>query len=109
MQVRAVSSTNLAMIGYDPDWNHLFVKFKSGRVYRYEGVAELTWQGLRNAGSHGSYFNANIRDRYSTTELDDSDDPFVGESPESPLRKLQMLDLRQYLKPEFRDRVGLFA
>lgn len=64
-----VSSSNLCAIGYDPDSQTLEVEFNNGRVYQYGGVPPFEYEALMGAASHGVYFNANIRNRYPTTEL----------------------------------------
>jgi hypothetical protein len=56
-----VSSSNLYSVGYDSVTRTLEVEFHSGRVYQYFGVPNSIYVGLMNAGSHGQYFNAHIR------------------------------------------------
>lgn len=59
-----VSSSNIASIGYDEDSQTLEVEFKDGSVYQYSGVPLSEHKGIMNASSHGSYLNANIKNRY---------------------------------------------
>ena len=69
----ALRSSNLA----SADWQAtdlegtgpLFVTFKSGSTYRYEGVDEATYQGLLAAPSAGSYFASVIKDAYPTERV----------------------------------------
>jgi hypothetical protein len=69
MERTAVSSSNIVSIGYDPDSSTLEIEFKGGSVYQYAGVPQAEFDGLMGASSHGIYFNANIKDRYSCFKL----------------------------------------
>ena len=60
-----VTSSNIRAVGYDPGSETLEIEFHSGGVYRYSGVPESVYRGLMQAASHGSYFHAHIRERYS--------------------------------------------
>lgn len=60
----AVTSSNLASVGYDPQCHILEVEFLGGSVYQYYGVPEQVYRSLMSAGSHGSYFSAYIRKSY---------------------------------------------
>lgn len=62
MQRTAVSSSNLASVGYNEASRILEVEFLDGRVYRYSGVPQEEHLGLMGADSHGKYFNAHIKD-----------------------------------------------
>lgn len=64
----ALRSSNLA----SADWQEgdvLFVTFKSGSTYRYEGVEQEVYRGLLSAPSPGSYFASVIKDAYPTTRI----------------------------------------
>ena len=61
----ALNSKDIAIVGYEPGTQILEVAFRSGGVYRYEGVPEEIYQGFLGASSHGAYFQENIRGRYS--------------------------------------------
>ncbi len=65
----AVSSSNLASIGYDPLRHILEVEFLGGSVYEYYGVPEQVYRGLMSAVSHGSYFSAYIRNNYQCSRI----------------------------------------
>jgi hypothetical protein len=59
-----VQSSDLA--GVDYSWSGtLTIVFHSGGVYDYYGVPYSEYAGLMNANSHGKYFHANIKKRYS--------------------------------------------
>ena len=69
MQRTPVTSSNLVSVGYEPKSMTLEVEFHSGSVYQYFDVPEYEHQSLMQAGSHGVYFNANIRNSYRYTQL----------------------------------------
>ena len=64
-----VNSRNLASVGYDLDSMTLEVEFLDGRVYQYFDVPEFEYRSLMQADSHGTYFNANVRNTYRYTRL----------------------------------------
>ncbi|MCI9273752.1 MAG: KTSC domain-containing protein [Clostridiales bacterium] len=39
------------------------------RLYAYNGVPESVYNALMTAASHGKYFHANIKDRYSYQKI----------------------------------------
>lgn len=47
----------------------LIVTFKNGRRYQYEGVPADLYNELLKSNSKGRFFNSNIRDEYSFTEV----------------------------------------
>ncbi len=59
-----VISSNVASVGYEQQSATLEVEFLDGAVYQYFDVPEAEFEGLRGAGSVGSYLNANIKGRY---------------------------------------------
>ena len=69
MERTPVTSSSLCSVGYDPESSTLDIEFNSGKVYRYSGVPTEEHQSLMSASSHGTYFNANIRDRYPYMKL----------------------------------------
>ena len=69
MRRTPVNSSNLVSVGYDPISLTLEVEFRRGSVYQYFDVPEFEHQELMDAESHGTYFNANIRDDYKCTKL----------------------------------------
>ncbi|MBK1622389.1 KTSC domain-containing protein [Afifella marina] len=48
----------------------LFIAFRSGRIYRYEGVSEATFRDLLAAPSAGAFFNETLR-HYPYSEVRD--------------------------------------
>jgi hypothetical protein len=60
----AVQSSDLRAVDYD--WSGtLTIAFHSGGVYEYYHVPPSEYDGLMNASSHGKYFHAYIKNRYS--------------------------------------------
>ena len=59
-----IQSSDLRAVDYD--WSgKLTIEFHSGGVYEYDGVPPAEYTGLLNASSHGRYFHAHIKSRYS--------------------------------------------
>ncbi|MCE0802404.1 KTSC domain-containing protein [Buttiauxella sp. S04-F03] len=69
MERLAVSSSNLASVGYDNTALTLEVEFNNGGVYQYYNITEDVYTDLMNAGSIGSYFSNNIRNVYPTQKV----------------------------------------
>ena len=67
MIMTPVSSSNLAAVGYENGVLHIL--FQSGRMYAYFDVPEQVYQELMQASSHGSYFNACIKNVYSYRQI----------------------------------------
>jgi hypothetical protein len=66
--VIAVQSSNL--LGVDYDWSGtLTIAFHSGGVYAYYQVPNSEYAGLMRASSHGKYFHAHIKNRYSCRKI----------------------------------------
>ena len=64
MERTPVTSSNIRSIGYDTDSQILEIEFNNGGVYEYSGVPEYEHSALMNADTKGSYFSANIKNRY---------------------------------------------
>lgn len=62
MSLKPVQSSDLAAVGYDS--GTLVIAFHSGGVYAYFGVPWSEYSGLMQAGSHGRYFHARIKNHY---------------------------------------------
>jgi len=59
-----VDSTNIQSIGYDVLRRILYVRFLTGRMYRYFGVGPLTFGRFQRAHSKGRFFYQFVRYRY---------------------------------------------
>lgn len=57
-------SSVIRFFRYVPETRELKVTFVSGRLYVYEDVPPEVAAAFRNAGSKGTFFNREIRDRY---------------------------------------------
>jgi KTSC domain len=69
MDRKAVDSSMLASIGYDPNTQTLELEFNSGEVWQYMDVPPAEFEGLMNASSHGSYARSNIIGSYSESRV----------------------------------------
>lgn len=65
---RAMPSTVIRRIRYDPDAQELEVLFTTGRRYLYHRVPQAAVDAFRAAFSKGRHFNAHIRDAYDHEE-----------------------------------------
>ena len=62
---RSVYSSNVSMVGYDPETKDLIVTWTKGKRSIYSGVPEELAEQLVNAPSVGSMLNAEIKPYYS--------------------------------------------
>jgi hypothetical protein len=64
-----VVSSVLAAAAYDEDKRQLYLRFHSGRVYRYFAFPRYQYDELLAAESHGKYFGAHIRGKFGDEEV----------------------------------------
>jgi len=64
------SSSAILSFGHSGINYLLDIEFNDGSVYRYSNVTLDVFTELLNADSHGGYFNANIRNNYSTIRIE---------------------------------------
>ena len=64
MERVAVESKMLAAVGYDATASVLEIEFRSGRLYRFEGVPASVHAWLMRTPAKGAYFARMIRDQY---------------------------------------------
>lgn len=69
MERQAVSSSNIASIGYDSSSQTLEVEFLNGGVYQYFDVPEQVYNDFMNASSHGQYLAQNIKGHYRYSKV----------------------------------------
>ena len=69
-----IVSSTIDAIGYQ--LGRLFVRFKSGAAYAYEGVPYDIFDALKKAESAGQFLHRMVKNRFRYTRLDF--DPFVG-------------------------------
>jgi hypothetical protein len=59
-----VSSSNVAAVGYVPDFARLHVRFHNGSSYVYLDVPESIYNGLLGAASVGRYLHLMVKNRF---------------------------------------------
>ncbi|SEO24970.1 KTSC domain-containing protein [Mucilaginibacter gossypiicola] len=65
MQRRAVQSSALSSVGYDPDTHILELEFReNGGVWQYFGFSLATYKKFINADSLGHFFVTRIKGKY---------------------------------------------
>jgi hypothetical protein len=69
MNLISVQSRSLQAVGYDELRRALFIRFITGKLYRYSGVPRTAFDALLAAPSKGTFFNEEIRGRYSYEKL----------------------------------------
>jgi KTSC domain len=69
MDREAVSSSNIASVGYNPDSETLEVEFRNGLVYEYYNVPLFMHERLMAAPSIGTFFNAEIRNSFACSKV----------------------------------------
>ena len=69
MDRTAVSSSNIAEIGYDEPTGTLEILFHSGSLYQYFDVPWTVCEELIAASSHGRYFNSNIKGKFRYAKI----------------------------------------
>lgn len=67
MQWQSVISSNLSAVAYEAPT--LYVRFKTGATYAYDGVPANVHAGLMSASSHGSYLASHVKGRYPYRKL----------------------------------------
>jgi uncharacterized membrane protein len=68
MNRTAVASSNIVSVGYDAKTKVLELEFKGHQVYQYPGFPMGVYEAMMCATSIGSFFAAEIKDRYSFTK-----------------------------------------
>ncbi|MBS5796434.1 MAG: KTSC domain-containing protein [Dysgonomonas mossii] len=69
MNRQAVTSSNIASIGYDASSQTLEVEFLNGSVYQYFDVPQHIYNGIMSADSHGQYLAQNIKGVYRYSKI----------------------------------------
>lgn len=64
-----VVSSNIESVGHDGD--ALYVKFKDGGLYRYDGALRDHFDALRSAVSAGRYFHGTIKGKFPHQRIDE--------------------------------------
>jgi uncharacterized protein len=69
MERKAVDSSMLASVGYDPTSRTLELEYKNGDVWQYLDVPSEEFEGLMRAPSHGAYVQENIIGSYHESKI----------------------------------------
>lgn len=68
--IRAVDSSSIAAVGYDPTTHRLYLRFVgSGNAYLYRDVPPATFDELMRAESKGGFVNTMIKGSYDYRRL----------------------------------------
>jgi hypothetical protein len=70
VRFKAVNSSMLRRVRYDPKNRFLDVVFRTGEKYRYRDVPLDEYNGLMNAQSHGKYMQTYIIDQCEAVRLE---------------------------------------
>ena len=62
--VEYTNSSNIDKTSYDEDKQIMYVKFKSGGNYSYEGVPADVYKNMNNSESVGRYFHNFIKNKF---------------------------------------------
>lgn len=62
-------SSSVAAFAYTAEDMMLFVRFKTGRTYRYAGVPAGVYGAFARADSKGTFFNSQIQGRYAFNQI----------------------------------------
>jgi hypothetical protein len=73
VRFKTVNSSMLRRVRYDPKNRFLDVVFRTGEIYRYQGVPPDEYNRLMNAESHGKYMQMHIIDRYEVVRLENQE------------------------------------
>lgn len=69
MDWQPLESKLLAMSAYDAGKDILYLRFRSGEVYRYLGFPEAQYREFLSADSHGRYFLSFVRNQFRYEKL----------------------------------------
>jgi len=67
--LKAVTSSNINRVGYNPASETLFVEFHGGRLYAYDGVPAKVYREFEAASSLGQFLNLIIKPGYSFRQI----------------------------------------
>ena len=62
-------SSSIAAFAYEVEDLALYVRFKTGRTYRYSGVPASVFSAFSRADSKGTFFNAQVQGRYPYSQI----------------------------------------
>jgi hypothetical protein len=73
MEMKPVTSSNIAEVGYDPQSLTLGVRFTNGSLYHYAGVTPEKHAEFVGAESIGKHFGAQIRGKYEHSRIEETE------------------------------------
>lgn len=65
MQMVHVRSSAISAVGYDPESRRMKITFTQGHTYDFCRVPQHVYDGLMRSNSKGTFYNDNIKDRYT--------------------------------------------
>lgn len=68
--MQAVKSSNIASVGYHAPESALFIRFKSGGLYRYEDVPPEAHRAFMEAESYGRHFSQTFAGKFKHTKVE---------------------------------------
>lgn len=68
--LNAVESSNISHIGYEPSAQNLFVRFKSGGLYKYHDVPPVAHDAFMEAESKGKHFSKNFAGKFKHEKIE---------------------------------------
>jgi hypothetical protein len=69
MNRKPVSSSTIALIGYDTKTSTLEIEFVNGNIYQYFDIPESLHTEFVSSASHGQFFNTQIKGHYRYAKL----------------------------------------
>lgn len=69
MERKSIESSMIRSIGFDPDNSVLEIEFNSGAIWQYFDFSESEWYEFENAESQGKYFNREIVNQYTESQV----------------------------------------
>ena len=70
LEMKVIESSNIDSIGYDPDTNQLYVRFKGNAVYRYDNVPLNVYFDFLEAKSAGKFLGSKIKGEYAFEKIE---------------------------------------
>lgn len=69
MEMHAVTSSNIAQIGYDSSTGTVRVVFNDGSVYEYYNVEKHVFDDFLTASSVGKYLHQHLKGKYQYSRI----------------------------------------
>ncbi len=69
MERKSIESSMIRSIGFDPESSILEIEFNSGAIWQYFDFPESEWYEFENAESQGKYFNREILNQYTESQV----------------------------------------